>query len=232
MIAWLIPILWLGAAFLALFGIAELLYHKLRVAAEHTRSIVHAGTGLLTLLFPVVLGELWQVVILCGTFFVLLIASLRFGWLRSINAVQRRSKGSLLYPLIVVICFAFRQRMAFAADAVFAPAFYYLVPILMLALGDPLAALAGRAYRQRHPEAAPGKTFAGSFVFFGIAAAIYMLAAAAFTQGRMPGGYFIATGIATAYATTLAERFSEGGWDNLSIPLVAIGCIAATDYAL
>jgi phytol kinase len=77
----------LAGAFLALFGLAELLYHYLNVKAELTRKLVHAGTGLLTLLFPVMLNNHWLVLLLCSAFAVILLLSLRFNLLRSINAM-------------------------------------------------------------------------------------------------------------------------------------------------
>lgn len=232
MMAGIIPLIWLGAAFLALFAVAELLYRRVNVAADHTRSIVHVGTGLLTLLFPIVLDELWQVVALCGSFLIILLASMRFGWLPSINAVKRRTQGSWLYPVIVVVSFAYSQHMRQATAPLFKSYYYFAVPLLLLAICDPVAAAAGRIYRQKFPDAAPGKTFAGSFSFFIIACIITICGATVFSNGIIPAPYFIATGIATSYAVTLAERFSSGGWDNFTIPMTAIGCSAAIDYAL
>lgn len=228
----LLPLIWLGAAFLALFTIAELLYRKFGVAADHTRSIVHVGTGLLTLLFPIVLHALWQVIVLCGSFLLILLASLRFGWLPSINAVNRRTQGSWLYPVIVTISFAYAQHMDGDPGPLFKPYYYFAVPLLLLAVCDPVAAAAGRIYRRKYPDAAPGKTFAGSFSFLSLACIITIAGAMIFTNGTIPAQYFIATGIATSYAVTLAERFSTGGWDNFTIPMAAILCIAVTDYVL
>lgn len=228
---WL-PLLWLSAAFLALFIIAEILYRAVHVPAEYTRKLVHAGTGLLTLLFPVVLSEVWQVGILCGSFLFLLIASLRMKWLPSINAVTRKTAGSWLYPIIVWLCFVFYRHVGEATDALFHPLYYFYLPLLLLAFCDPIAALAGGYWKTRHPQTAPGKTFAGSFSFFGMALIICIVLANALTYHRMPASAFFATGTAIAFATTLAERFSDKGWDNFTIPAVAMLCLWATDYAL
>ncbi len=230
--AGILPLIWLGACFLALFGVAEVLYRRFGIAADQTRSIVHVGTGLLTLLFPVVLHSLWQVVTLCGSFLLILIASMRFGWLPSINAVERRTQGSWLYPVIVVISFWYSQRMAASGSLLFKPYYYFAVPLLLLAVCDPVAAAAGRIYRRRVPEAAPGKTLAGSLSFLVAASAITISGALVFSNGVIPGHFFVATAIATSYAVTLAERFSGGGWDNLTIPMTAIVCTAVTDYVL
>jgi phytol kinase len=228
----LVAILKLAAAFLALFGFAEVLYHKLRVPAEYTRSIVHAGTGLLTLLFPVMLHALWQVILLCGSFLALLLTSIRFGWLPSINAVSRRSQGSWLFPVIVVICFWYSIRMQSATDPLFRPYYYFAVPLLLLAICDPAAAITGRLFRKKFPQTAPGKTLAGSFAFLLLAGIICIAGSYMLTNGKIPSHFFFATGLATAFIACLSERHSGGGWDNFTIPASALLCMAATDYAL
>src|ERR1043166_6531998 len=98
MIAMWQPVLWLTGCFLALFLIAELLYRVMHVEAEYTRKLVHAGTGLLTLLFPIFLSQVWQAGVLCGSFLLLLLISLRIGWLPSINAVDRKTAGEWVFP--------------------------------------------------------------------------------------------------------------------------------------
>jgi dolichol kinase len=225
-------LLWLGSSFLALFFIAEALYRFAKVQAEYSRKIVHAGTGLLTLLFPIFLTEIWQVSILCGSFLVLLLLSMRLNWFPSIHAVERRTAGSWLYPVIVVLSFVFFKKMSADPAALFKPLYYFYTPLLLLAFCDPAAALAGGYWRRTHPETLPGKTFAGSFSFFGLASAICIASAFIFTNHAVPSNYFVATGIATAYAATVAERMSDGGWDNFTIPAAAMLCMWATDYAL
>lgn len=227
-----VPLLWLSGSFLLLFLVAELLYRLAHVRAEYTRKLVHVGTGLLTLLFPVVLKEAWQVALLCSSFLALLVVGLKLGWLPSINAVERTTAGSWLYPVIVLLCFIFYRRMSGQPQPLFRPLYYFYTPLLILAFCDPIAALAGGWWKRRHPETGPGKTFAGSFSFFGLAAIICIASAALFTRHLLPTGFFVATGITTAYATTLLERFSDKGWDNFTVPVGAMLCIWATDYVL
>ena len=43
-----------------LFAIAEAGYHFLKIKPEWTRKFVHLGTGLLALLFPVMLKSQWS----------------------------------------------------------------------------------------------------------------------------------------------------------------------------
>ncbi|HZF99594.1 MAG TPA: hypothetical protein VEY71_01255, partial [Chitinophagales bacterium] len=95
----------LAACFLALFGVAEFLYRRLHWRVEVTRKIVHIGTGLLTLLFPLLLHHHGLVLLLCGTFAVILLLSQRLKLLPSINAIDRDSFGSISYPIAVYGCY-------------------------------------------------------------------------------------------------------------------------------
>ncbi|MBX9450243.1 MAG: hypothetical protein KL787_11230 [Taibaiella sp.] len=92
----------LAACFLGLFVIAEVIYRLFHVKAEYTRKLVHTGTGLLALLFPVLLSSHWAVLILCAAFALILTISLQYKFLPSINAIERRSVGSLAYPAAVL----------------------------------------------------------------------------------------------------------------------------------
>ena len=95
--SWIKPLLALVGSFAALFAGAELLYRVWRMNAETTRKVVHVGTGLLALLFPLALTSHWQVLALCGSFAVLLWISIRYKLLPSINGIRRKSYGSLGY---------------------------------------------------------------------------------------------------------------------------------------
>jgi phytol kinase len=69
----LLHIIFLTLAYLLLFSFTELLYRFFHVQAEITRKIVHVVTGLITLSFPLLLSDHWFVLIICATFFLLLL---------------------------------------------------------------------------------------------------------------------------------------------------------------
>lgn len=198
----------LACCFLALFGLAEWLYHILKVRAEWTRKIVHLGTGLLTLLFPVVLTSHWQVLFLCASFLVILLASLRFGWLPSINAIDRFSYGSILFPMIVYGLFLVFQ-MAGRGLIIF-----YL-PILILAICDPVAALVGKRFPfGKYRILGCGKSAAGSLAFF--VSALIITAVAVFAFQNASAGMLLI--LLVPVVATVAEGLGVKGMDNLTIP--------------
>lgn len=205
----------LAGCYLALFAVGEGLYHLFKVKAEVTRKLVHTGTGLLALLFPLLLGSHWWVLLLCTAFALILLCSVRFNRLQSINAIDRRSAGSLAYPAAVYICYLSYQYHGHQL-------IHYYLPILVLAISDPLAALCGRKwpwapYRiGRSP-----KTVLGSLVFFGSALLVAILSwQYLYGTGLLAGN--LPAFAAIALLATVAEAVSPNGYDNLSVPFAVI----------
>lgn len=213
----------LAAAFLTLFSVAELLYHRFKVQAEITRKIVHVFTGILTLLFPPMIGNHWLVLALCGSFLLILLASWPLKLLPSINAVERKTKGSILYPIIVYGCFLIYQHYDNMA--------FYYVPILTLALCDPIAALIGKSFPYgRYTSFGHQKTLSGSL---GFCFSAWILSVGLFVglEGIALVPALLVGGI-IAITTTIAEALSHGGYDNLTIPATATGVLLLTQNLL
>ena len=198
----------LASSFLLLFGIAEFIYHKLHVRAELTRKLVHVMTGLLTLLFPVMLNNHWLVLLLCTAFAVILVLSLRFNLLNSVNAIDRKSVGSLAYPVAVYGCY-----LAYEYGG--KEYLFYYLPILTLAICDPIAAITGKRWPiGKYKVGKDNKTMMGSAMFL-LSALVLSIA---FGQN-----WLAALTIATV--ATLAEAVSPRGLDNISIPASVIGVL-------
>ncbi|MEP7263349.1 MAG: phosphatidate cytidylyltransferase [Bacteroidota bacterium] len=200
----------LSVMFLLLFAVAELLYRKYSVRTEFTRKLVHIGTGILTLLFPILLSEIISVFVLCSIFGVILYISIKAELLPSINQIDRPSSGSILYPASIFICFVcFKLNNNLLC--------FYL-PVLTLAICDPVAALIGKRWplgsfivRYNH------KTLSGTFAFFLAALAI---AAFMFTlMTSLPPELILRKTVLLAAVASVAEAVSTRGFDNLTIPL-------------
>ena len=213
----------LAGAFLALFGVAELLYHFAKVKAELTRKFVHLGTGILTLLFPVLLENHWLVLLLCSSFVVILIVSLKYKLLPSINAIDRFSVGSLAYPVSVYCCYLFFDKEGQNFQ-------YFYVPILILAICDPIAALMGKRWpKGKFSIGKETKTLMGSSMFLASAFIVYI----ALTASLHPHTSILMLvwrGLIVASITCIAEAVSGKGTDNLTIPAAALMALYLTNY--
>jgi dolichol kinase len=212
----MINTIYLAAAFLALFASAEFAYRKLKIEAELTRKYVHLLTGLLTLLFPVLIGDPWLVLLLCGSFLLILTVSLIFGLLPSINAVGRITRGSILYPIIVYCTY----RVFLYHDQYI----FYYIPILVMAVCDPLAALAGKKWPYgAYQILKETKTLMGASVFFVSASIVTFLLILSLSEILFIDMLIIS--ISTALCAAAVEAASPRGWDNLTIPVVCIAVL-------
>jgi dolichol kinase len=206
----------LAGLFLSLFGIAEILYHKLKIKADDTRKIVHIGTGLLTILFPLMLGNHWFVLLLCVSFALILFLSLKFNLLPSINAIDRISYGSLWYPVAVYTCYLaynyFHNNLLF----------FYL-PVLTMAICDPVAAFFGKRwpYGKFHIKQ-DTKTVMGSAAFFFASVILTIVLFYLFSSGNFRISNTLLIALLIAAATTVTEALSTKGLDNITIPVCVV----------
>lgn len=213
----------LACSFLALFGIAEWIYHTFKVKAEYTRKLVHCGTGFLTLLFPILLNNHWLVLFLCGSFAYILILSLKYNLLKSINAIDRKSYGSISYPLAVYISYLAYDWYKLEYNSFGNSYIMFYLPVLILAICDPIAALTGKRWQYgKYKIGTETKTLIGSGMFF---LSAFMLSSVLLVVLNHSGTYPIATIISAlivAFITTITEALSKKGLDNLFIPLSGI----------
>lgn len=207
----------LSSSFLALFGIAEFFYHFFKIQAEYTRKFVHIGTGLLTFLFPIFLNSHWWVLLLCSSFAFLLILSLKFKLLKSINAIDRESVGSLAYPVSVYLSFL---AFEYSKDI----SFFYL-PILILAFCDPIAALTGKKWPLGSFNFGKNsKSLMGTCMFFIHALILFFIFSLYFSNHHFDLK-IIFEGLILASISAFTEAISGKGYDNLTIPLSVLVCL-------
>jgi phytol kinase len=211
-------IAFLSVAFLTLFALSELLYHKAKVRVEFTRKLVHFGTGLLTMQFPIMLTSHWSVLLLCGSFLVLLIGTLRFNLLKSVNAVERKTYGSLMFPIAVYCCFlAFQWRDGYLT--------YFYLPIFILAVSDPLAAICGKKWPiGSFKIGSANKTMLGTAVFFISAFLIATIGLYLYDPFSF-NMHLIVTALTIALFSTIAEAISGNGYDNFTIPAAVLAAM-------
>lgn len=208
---WL-TLLWMSGLFLTLFGVCEFLYHFAKIKVELTRKLSHTGTGLLTMLFPIVFLNPLSVLIICFSFLILLTISLKFNFLKSINAIERKSYGSILYPITVVLVYYFYDYKSGGKTGEEAKAFYFYfyLPVLIMAIADPLATLVGKATQWKpYSVFDETKSLSGSIAFFVVALIL------SFLFLGIENWSFI---LLIALLSAIVEAISIKGFDNFSIP--------------
>jgi phytol kinase len=202
----------LGASFLLVFGIAELLYHKANIKVELTRKFVHVGCGLIALLFPIMLSNHWFVLFLSTSFLIILALSTKYKMLQSINGISRYSVGSLAFPIAIYLCYV--------AFAYYESRILFYLPILILAICDPLAALVGKRWPLgKYSTTKESKTLMGSAAFFVSAVLITLLLMYLLHDNTH---YQILAAMLIALVATFTEAVSKNGYDNINVPTIVL----------
>jgi dolichol kinase len=204
----------LGAAillllFLGVIGTAETLIRRKRLAPEPARKLIHLAGGLGCLLFPFLISSWITVLILAALFGAVFYLGENRGLLRSLASVDRRSCGSMIFPLAIFLLFIISEGRIWL----------YVSALLVLVLADTAAALAGVRFGRTFYETAPGerKSLEGTLAF----------CAAGFLAVFLPlvstAGFPPVTCALTALLMTLLlaalEAVSISGTDNLYVPL-------------
>jgi phytol kinase len=198
----------LGAVFLGLLASAELWRRFGRAPPEWTRKLVHVGGGIACLFFPLLVESPWVVLgmaaVLCGLFAL----GQRLGFLGSLHAVSRRSRGSEYYPLAVfLVFFVGRDRPWLYASAV-----------LVLTVADALAALIGSRYGSLRYEVEDGsKSLEGSLAF--LAAAFLAIHLPLSLLSDLSPSTCALSASLVAVLVTGFEAISLRGTDNLFVPI-------------
>jgi dolichol kinase len=203
----------IAGSFLALLTLAEFWRYWKNPPVEWTRKLVHIGGGIIALVLPVFVSSHWTVLVLSASMGLLFVATKAFGWLPSVHAVERKSRGAEYYPLVIYLLFLLAASEPWK----------YVVAVLNLAVADAFAAIIGKRFgRLRFEVADQHKSLEGCLAFF-IASFCVTFSPMlwcdplADSPSRMTH-YFLAATLIGLLATCF-EAVSQRGQDNLWIPL-------------
>ena len=182
-----------SSGFLLILLLLEHITRKNNSNKELTRRIAHILSGLFGASMGLVLESS---VFITFVLVFLVIISLSYGlkFFSSIHNVRRKTFGEIFLPLGILIAYLL-------ADGTMT---HFLASVLILAISDPLAGIAG--------DISNKKLTYGSIVFF-VSTLLILLATFKFEQ-------FIFI-VLIALLVTFVERVSYYGTDNLTIPLAS-----------
>lgn len=207
-----------GISLLLVFN--ELNYRRLKVKGEITRKFAHFTATLATIPFPYIFPSHWYILVLALLFFAVLLFTQHGTQLKSIHDIQRKSIGSYLLPISIYVSFLLSDLMD--------NKFIYILPMLILAISDPMAAILGINIKNFNGRIKIfgrklNKTWLGSGAFF-VSSFVISILALYFNRGLFDVKAFWLS-LLIASVTTLAELISWRGSDNLSIPLSAVAVL-------
>lgn len=192
----------------------ELNYRRFKVKGEITRKFAHFVSTLAVVPFPYIFSSHWYVLILASVFFIVLFITQHSKFLNSIHDIERKSVGSYLLPLSIYVSFYLASKYEMK--------FYYILPMLILAICDPMAAILGMNIKQKNQKIIifgidTGKTILGSGAFL-VTSFMISIIALFFNRGVFDFKTFWLA-LLVSVIGTLAELISWRGSDNLTIPL-------------
>ncbi len=192
----------------------EMIYRRLGLKGEITRKFAHFTATLSTITFPYLFNDHWYVLIMAFAFFILLFASRHRTYLKSIHDIQRISIGSYLLPVSIYLTFLVAHLLG--------NKFLFILPMLVLAVCDPVAGIMGINLQQYNLKIKLfgyelQKTWLGSISFF-VSCFVISIIALYFNQEEISLRIFMIA-LAVALVSTVTEMLSWKGSDNLFIPL-------------
>ncbi|MEE4177780.1 MAG: hypothetical protein V2I46_09740 [Bacteroides sp.] len=202
----------IGITLLLIFN--ELTYRRLGIKGEITRKFAHFTATLSTITFPYLFDDHWYVLFMAVGFFIILFISRHGTQLKSIHDIDRKSVGSYMLPVAIYITFLISIKLD--------NQFLFILPMLILAICDPIAGILGLNLQQYNSKIQLfgrklKKTWLGSGSFF---VSSFIISIIALYFNRMVFDvktFWFALGI--ALVSTLTELFSWRGLDNLLIPI-------------
>lgn len=216
---------WLGMAIeLALLsgwmGALALYQRWQPLAPETSRKLFHIGGGLTTLTFPWVFASAWPLILLA---LITVPSLLALKYIRVFKGnlgtvlyrVKRKSFGEIYFPLSICLLFI----------STHANMLLFFIPVLILTLADPMAAVIGGRYgRLRYRITQGQKSVEGSAAFLLVAFLCTLLPLLLFsTTGRFEA---VLIAVLVGLLVMLAEAVAWEGLDNLFIPLFSCFLLA------
>ncbi len=209
---------WLGiAAVLGVLGLAMVALRRAQVrrklSAEATRKGLHVTMSAVSLALPWLFDAAWPVVVLAvlatgAMLAVRFVPALRADVGGVLHEVGRQSLGDVCFPLAVLALYLL------AADS----PVLYAIPILMLGLADPAAALTGVRHGLAPYTTVDGKkSREGSVAFAFVAFLCVHVPLLLFTPIGRPESLWVAAIV--AILATIVEAISWRGLDNLFLPI-------------
>ncbi|PID31732.1 hypothetical protein CR970_04285 [Candidatus Saccharibacteria bacterium] len=197
-----------------IFLVTEYIRRLLKRDNEVSRKTVHIVHGLLIASWPFVLSGNWVYTIIIATellFVCSVVLARRLGWFGWMWQVGRVSWGELMYPAGVT-----------AAVVLAANKWVFVAAILVLALGDAVAALLGIKYGKTNSYRVFGqkKSVVGTTALMAVAVALFAVVVWFGPPMQASSLTVAALGFAVIMAAT--ENLGTYGMDNMLLPVVAV----------
>jgi len=196
-------------------GIAEKTRKALKWSPEVTRKLVHISTGILIFFTPYFFTSQKPLIWMAIIFIIVNFIGIRSGALKSMHGTDRRTYGTVFYPLtfliLVITCWNNHQAVM-------------VLSMLILGISDAAAAIVGENLKSPHHYflGRDKKSLEGTIVMFltTFFIILFLLPTVDILDGKSVSLLTaVWVGAITACIATALEALSTGGSDNLTAPL-------------
>lgn len=194
--------------------LVEYLHTHFLIDHEYTRKIAHVLATLSSLIFLIENISTLSVFFIAIFFSILLAIGKIKGYFTAIDYIGSKTIGSIVLPLSVFFIYYLSHY--------FHKPVLFILPLLILAISDPLAWFTGTYFKNRVKRILlfhhlTQKTFMGSAAFFISSFVITLITLLAFNYQF---SIVILTALLISGVGTIVEFISPNGTDNLLVPLV------------
>lgn len=197
--------------------IAEGLQKLKHLTSDATRKIVHVTTGFFVAVTPFLFQSRWPILFVCIGFAIINLVAIQLGYLDGMHATQRKSYGTVFYPLALALLLLFYWENH---------PLILVISMLILAFADPLAATVGQ--RIKNPSiyrlANDPKSLEGSAAMF-LATTLLVFIMLGFSARLFPDYIAVSAwqnlwiSLLIGILAAVCEAISSYGSDNLTVPV-------------
>jgi phytol kinase len=213
-------------AFASLIALGEWLYHSLKINSKNIRKILQVSTGLLSLVLPVFFTNEYYVLLICGVIQLFLVLSVQNNYLKSIHSIHRKTYGSMVFPIVIYLIYLVWYHSGNGQNGSQSYAYFFL-PILIMALCDPLASIVGENY-PIYKLSTLSKSIGGTLAFWALAFLLSVIILSFSQLFNTKDITWVAIFIATI--SSITELFSKKGLDNLLVPISVLLAMYIVEY--
>ena len=187
---------------------------------EASRKFIHIMLGNWWFIAMYFFTNVWFAIIGPASFVIINYISYKKNIIKVMEREEQDGFGTVYYALSLLI-------LAIVSFGIFKNPSLGLVPTLIMAHGDGLAAVLGKIVKsKKYKLGETKKSFAGSLTMFAISL-ILVTAYLAFTHSMIffQSTHWILVSVLMAFAITIIEAMSAKGTDNITVPIVTLAMI-------
>ena len=191
-----------------------------KVGEEASRKFIHIMLGNWWFVAMYFFTNVWYAAVAPLTFVVINYLSYKKDLIKVMERDEQDGLGTVYYAVALLI-------LAIVSFGIFKQPALGLVPTLVMAYGDGLAAIVGKKIKsKKYKLGDTKKSFAGSLTMF-IITTLLISAYFRFSFGTTfwVGTHWPVVSILTGFAITALEAVSGKGWDNITVPVVSLALL-------